>query len=64
MNDYQMMNLANDIVAQRRAEADRSRLVRSAHAETATKPRRSRSHQRQGGPRFSLNTLFHRVAHF
>jgi len=63
MNDFHMMNLANDIVATRRAEADRSRLVRSGHAETATKrsPNRARQHHRSTA---SLSALFHRVALF
>jgi len=64
MNDFQMSFLANDIVARRRAEADRSRLVRSGHAETATKPRSDRSQERQVGTRFSLGALLHRVAQF
>ena len=47
MNDYHMTTLANDIVAARRVEADRTRLARSAQARTAT----PRSSQRTRQPR-------------
>lgn len=60
MNDYQLMNLANDIMAERRAEADRSRLARSA-AEVTAHRRSARTHApRRAGA--SLSALFHRVA--
>ena len=61
MNHQHMMTLANDFAAERRAEADRHRLARSARAETALSrpaPRTRRASVR----RASLSTLFHRVA--
>lgn len=60
MNDYLMTNLANDLVATRRAEADRSRLARSG-AESAGQRRsaRTRAPRRAGA---SLGALFHRFS--
>ncbi len=63
MNDFHMMNLANDIVAQRRAEADRSRLARTAHADLAPERRSARTPQSRRSSA-SLSALFHRVALF
>jgi hypothetical protein len=63
MNDFHLMNLANDRLTERRAEADRSRLARSSSTEASTTRRLARTWQ----PRRStsaLSTLFHRVALF
>jgi hypothetical protein len=61
MNDFQMMTLANDFAAERRAEADRHRLARSGRTESAASrpaPRTRRATVR----RTSLSNLIHRVA--
>ncbi len=61
MNDFHMMNLANDRIAERRADADRSRLVHLGHAENTTRRREPRT-RRLGGLVPTLGSLLHRVA--
>ena len=62
MNDFHMTSLSSSRIAERRAEADRSRLARSANGEASTRRSAGRSHRRDRGPRASLATLFGRVA--
>ena len=63
MHDQHMMTLANDFVAERRAEADRHRLVRSAQTETETASSRPSPRTRRATVRrVQLSNLFHRVA--
>ena len=61
MNDFQMMSLANDIVADRRDEADRARLARSGRSQDVRRGEggRTRQSRRANGP---LGALLHRVA--
>ena len=61
MNDFHMMSLANDIVATRRAEADRARLARSSRSQDSGRPRVERT-RRPRRANSSLGALFHRVA--
>ena len=61
MNDFHMMSLANDIVATRRVEADRARLVRSGQGQDGARRRVERTRQPRRA-NSSLGALFHRVA--
>ena len=64
MNHYHMITLANDITAQRLAEAARSRKAHPDRAEAAVARPGHRSHGLLGGPRTVLTTVLHRVALF
>jgi hypothetical protein len=60
MNDFHLMNFANEKAAQRRAEADRYRLALGSRGQQAH-PRRQGGSRRQA-ERGSLSSLFHRLA--
>ena len=60
MNDFQMMSLANDTMATRRAEADRARLARSGQADTGAGRRLPRTRQSRR-PVAALGAVLHRV---
>jgi len=62
MHDYHLMTLANSFAAERRAEADRSRLARMARAEMPAQRPRRRLRRRLGGPLGSMASLLGRVA--
>jgi hypothetical protein len=64
MNDFHMTSLASSRIAERRAEADRSRLARTADSEATTRRSSGRPHRRDHGTRASLATFFGRVAIF
>lgn len=64
MNDYHMITLANDITAQRLAEAARSRKARPDGTEASSGGPGRRSYGLLGGPRAVLTTVLHRVALF
>lgn len=61
MNYHHLQFIANDQLADRLAEADRSRLARSGHTKTPAGPNRQRS-RRPGRTSGRLGSLFHRVA--
>ena len=61
MNDFHMMNLANDLAAERRAEADRARLAHTAKTQTRAR-RQGEAGQHPHHRGISLGSLFHRVA--
>ena len=63
MNDFHMTSLASSRIADLRAEADRSRLARSANSEAVTRRSAGRQLRRHRGAA-SLATLFGRVALF
>ncbi len=61
MNDFHMMNLATDLAAERRAEADRARLARTARTQDyARRQVEAAQHPHHRG--ISLGSLFQRVA--
>ena len=64
MNDYHMITLANDITAQRLAEAARSRKARPDLGQASSGRPGHRSHGLLGGPRTVLTSVLHRVALF
>lgn len=61
MNDYHLWTLAHEIGAERREEAARHRLARSARIATITRRPSSRS-PRTLWSRATLGSLLHRVA--